>query len=385
MALTFSPDPPHLLEGAGTAAEQAARPRMFADHVNGGWTDGSTVVPPGLSAFPAGQSWGIWVWPVSTVDFGDGQSQSPFLKGLHTYPADGPYTITATSEDGRTVQTLVIHNRADQSSAPPTLTTVTPDSIAFDDGVATVTLDGAGFTAADKVMVQVYNTNQPGRVVPSTFVSATQLTCQINPLVAGGRSTLQVWVVAPDGKATDYVMVGVTYGPPPGPPYMFVQAGRENGAQVFVNPPSAVDWGDGNTDQGVVSGPHTYAADGAYTIVATAPDTTTQQTVFYARADQLTGPPSLTGVTPDTATAGSAPFTVTLDGAGFTATSKVSLYYPSDDTSTVVPYEEIVPTFVSAAQLTFEFDPTGHVAQQVNVWVTNDDGKATVADFIFLT
>lgn len=43
MALTFSPDPPHLLAGAGTAAEQSARPRLYADHVNGGWTD---TAPP---------------------------------------------------------------------------------------------------------------------------------------------------------------------------------------------------------------------------------------------------------------------------------------------------------------------------------------------------
>ena len=39
MALTFSPDPNHLLAGAGTAAQQTARPRQIADHVNGGWDD----------------------------------------------------------------------------------------------------------------------------------------------------------------------------------------------------------------------------------------------------------------------------------------------------------------------------------------------------------
>jgi hypothetical protein len=37
MALTFSPDPPHLAAGAGTAIEQSSGLRMLADHESGGW------------------------------------------------------------------------------------------------------------------------------------------------------------------------------------------------------------------------------------------------------------------------------------------------------------------------------------------------------------
>ena len=56
MALTFAPDPVHLLAGAGTAAQQSARPRLFADHANGGWAQaatGATAGAPG-SFTPAG-------------------------------------------------------------------------------------------------------------------------------------------------------------------------------------------------------------------------------------------------------------------------------------------------------------------------------------------
>lgn len=51
MALTFSPDPPHLLAGAGTAAEQTARGRMYADYADGGWT---ATAPATATAATAG-------------------------------------------------------------------------------------------------------------------------------------------------------------------------------------------------------------------------------------------------------------------------------------------------------------------------------------------
>jgi len=54
--LTYSPDPTHLAAGAGTAAAQAAQPRMVADTVNGGWdplATGATAGIPGAYT-PAG-------------------------------------------------------------------------------------------------------------------------------------------------------------------------------------------------------------------------------------------------------------------------------------------------------------------------------------------
>lgn len=51
MPKTFSPDPPHLLDGAGTAAEQAARPREYANTQNGGW---SGTAPAAATAATAG-------------------------------------------------------------------------------------------------------------------------------------------------------------------------------------------------------------------------------------------------------------------------------------------------------------------------------------------
>lgn len=48
--LTHSPDPQHLLAGAGTAAEQSARARQNADHANGGWVDAPPPIIPATGA-----------------------------------------------------------------------------------------------------------------------------------------------------------------------------------------------------------------------------------------------------------------------------------------------------------------------------------------------
>lgn len=47
MPSTFSPDPNHLDVGAGTAAQQTARPPQRADHTNGGWDSPSTGATAG--------------------------------------------------------------------------------------------------------------------------------------------------------------------------------------------------------------------------------------------------------------------------------------------------------------------------------------------------
>jgi hypothetical protein len=51
MASTFSPDPPHLGTGPGTAAAQTAVPRGVADYANGGWDDANPpIVATGATA-----------------------------------------------------------------------------------------------------------------------------------------------------------------------------------------------------------------------------------------------------------------------------------------------------------------------------------------------
>lgn len=47
---THSPDPTHIADGAGTAASQAAQPRMYASPTGIGWTDTAPVAATGATA-----------------------------------------------------------------------------------------------------------------------------------------------------------------------------------------------------------------------------------------------------------------------------------------------------------------------------------------------
>lgn len=82
MPVTFSPDPNHLDVGAGTAAQQAARPPQRADTENGGWDNkaaGATAGSPG-SWTPAGSA------PPYTLADCQGVTASPttgWLTGTH--------------------------------------------------------------------------------------------------------------------------------------------------------------------------------------------------------------------------------------------------------------------------------------------------------------
>jgi hypothetical protein len=86
MALTFSPDPPHLLAGAGTAAEQAARPRLYADYANGGWTE---TAPPSKGAASPGD-----IFPAEPTITAQDPANAAKLTGLG-YVADPQTAWTA--------------------------------------------------------------------------------------------------------------------------------------------------------------------------------------------------------------------------------------------------------------------------------------------------
>jgi hypothetical protein len=88
MPSTFSPDPQHLGTGAGTAAQQSARPREYADTDNGGYdvaATGATAGSPGTWT-PSGAR------PPSTLAGCAGLTASPataWTTGQHVLLADG--------------------------------------------------------------------------------------------------------------------------------------------------------------------------------------------------------------------------------------------------------------------------------------------------------
>lgn len=206
MALTFCPDPPNLCDtGPGTAAEQSARPRMYADYVNGGWTSGEQ--PPARpmtpltavgysSEFTLDLGWLLYAsepmnW-VSGALTADNEDNTQF-----NFEAFGPYTVTATAVDDAAVTTIGVLVR-DQANAPR-LTSLTPAT--YDTDATTpveILLTGSGFTADARPRVVL-----GGRPYEPSFelISATQMRIWIDPSVAAGGSG-PVFVWKPDGSTT---------------------------------------------------------------------------------------------------------------------------------------------------------------------------------------
>lgn len=89
MALTFSPDPPHLLAGAGTAAQQSARPRLVADHVNGGWDPAPITATGAIAGTP-----GTWTPTGATVPADLTALQAGIVANPATLWTVGQYVVT---------------------------------------------------------------------------------------------------------------------------------------------------------------------------------------------------------------------------------------------------------------------------------------------------
>lgn len=80
----------------------------------------------------------------------------------------------------------------DSTPAAPTLTSLTPTTVAASAAAGTVTLTGTGFVDGATIEVD-------GAAVPTTFVSATSLTTSYDPTTAG---TKQFTVRNPDGDTS---------------------------------------------------------------------------------------------------------------------------------------------------------------------------------------
>jgi hypothetical protein len=134
--LTFSPDPVNLLAGAGTAAQQASRPRMYADLENGGWTDtptnaatGATAGTPG-SFTPSGariptdtselMNWGVTANPATAWGGGAyvvlGDSSHTWWSGTAWAAGNAPALGREGAPDARTSR-----NPTSQPTSQPTI------------------------------------------------------------------------------------------------------------------------------------------------------------------------------------------------------------------------------------------------------------------------
>jgi hypothetical protein len=90
--LTFSPDPPHLAAGAGTAAAQAAQPRGYAAASGYGWQDTLPVPATGATAGTPGNFTPAGCFTPANLAAMAGLNAVPALAwstGQYVQPADG--------------------------------------------------------------------------------------------------------------------------------------------------------------------------------------------------------------------------------------------------------------------------------------------------------
>ncbi|HMY75311.1 MAG TPA: IPT/TIG domain-containing protein, partial [Blastocatellia bacterium] len=270
----------------------------------------------------------------AAITFGD----QPIAREISDVTAN---TLTANFTAGSvTVQ---------QPNPVPALTSLSPNSATSGTNGLTLTVNGSNFVPTSQVFW-----NGSGRT--TSFISATQLTATIpaGDLTTAGSATVTVTNPAPGGGTSN----GLTFtinNPSPSITSLNPNAATAGGAAFtltvngsgFING-STVQWnGNARTTtfvsatQLTASIPATDIATAGtanVTVTTPAPGGGTSAAATFAINNPL---PTLTSLSPNSATAGGAAFTLTVNGSGFVGTSTV--WWNGSLRTT---------TFVSATQLT---------------------------------
>ena len=231
-------------------------------------------------------------------------------------------------------------------NAVPTITSLSPSSVLVNSGAFILTVNGTGFVSGSVV-------NFLRGTVPTTFVSATQLTASISAADLTDLADFNVTVTSPtpgggtSGGARFQVYLPAptitSFTPASGPVGTMVTVQGTN-FQLVTNVGLAAP---GN----VYIAPYTVV--NATTITFTVPAgatsglvgvATSSGTAYSATNFTVTVPnpvPTITALSPTTAVAGSGPFSLTVSGTGFLASSVVNFNGTA-----------LATTYVSPTQLT---------------------------------
>ncbi|CAN5484457.1 hypothetical protein BH10ACI4_BH10ACI4_09170 [soil metagenome] len=261
------------------------------------------------------------------------------------------------------------------TTAAPVVSSVSPATVTAGSANFTLTVTGSGFVSGSAVQ---WNGN--GRT--TTYVSATQITAAIPASDVAAAGTAQVIVANPDGQKSSAASLTVS-APLPLPTITSISPGSavagDSGINLTVNGTgsrqgSQIVWnGNRITATTVVSAtqvsaalPASFLATAGTAVVAVANTDTgdTSSTLLFTIAPAR---PTLTSLSPATATAGSAAVTLTVNGTGFIAGATVAWAGSARTT-----------TYVSPTQLTASI-PASDLASagSVNVDVAQTGVRST--------
>ncbi|MGE0884969.1 MAG: PKD domain-containing protein [Blastocatellales bacterium] len=266
----------------------------------------------------------------------------------------------------------------------PALTSISPNSALQGSGAFTLTVNGSGFVPASVVRWNGQNRT-------TTFVSNSQLTASIlaGDLTNAGTANVTVFNGAPGGGTSNSLVFTVSQpNPVPVITSLSPNTAVENSAGFlltvngnnFVNG-SVVRWDGQNRQTTFVSATQLTAqilasdlqgtGQASVTVFNPAPGGGTSNVGTFNITSGQNPAPTLTGINPNSATAGAAAFVLTATGTNFVASSKVR--WNGQDLST---------TFVSATQLTAQVTANliaNAGTAQVTVFTPTPGGGVTTA------
>jgi hypothetical protein len=292
-----------------------------------------------------------------------------------TNPAPGGGTSTATN--------FTVNNLA------PTITSLSPTSATAGGAAFTLTVNGTNFVAASVV-------NFNGAAKTTTFVSATQITAAItaadiatagtpsvtvtNPSPGGGASGAQTFTINnPAPAITSLSPTGATAGGAAftltvnGTGFVSSSAVKFNGTAKTTTFVSATQLTAAITAADIAA-----AGSANVTVTNPAPGGGTSTVVVFNIASAPNPVPTLTSISPTSATAGGAAFTLTVNGTNYVSSSVVN-FNGSARTTTVVSATQLTASITAADIATagsfpitvFNPAPGGGTSSAVNLTVNN--------------
>ena len=293
-----------------------------------------------------------------------------------------------------TLGTLLLFCALSSTAQNPTVTSISPTSVAAGGPSFTLTVNGTGFVSGSSVLKSDwdYCPGGPWTTLPTTFVSATQLAALVAASQIATGSTGILKVVNPGGASSacfnlpinNPVPVATSLTPATavagGPAFNMAVTGSN-----FAST-SKVRWNGNDRTTNVVSSTALIASISASDIAAAG---TAFVSVFNPSPGgggsgiltfTITGNPvpAITSISPNNASAGGAAFTLTIDGSGFVDGSRAR-WSGSDRTTTFVsnvqlrasiPASDLVA--VGTAQVTvFNPAPGGGTSPSVSFSITN--------------
>jgi hypothetical protein len=283
-----------------------------------------------FSAAVTGSSNKSVTWAVNGTAGGNYTVGTISTAGVYTAPDVPP------SPNGVTVSvTSVADSKASASAAvtisnpAPTLTAVSPSTIAAGSADETITLSGDGFAAQSVAQAN-------GTALSTNVISTTQLTAIVPAAMLTSAGTLSITAETPGpggGTSTaETLTVSIAISVSPAAKTLDVNQSQQFTATVTGSTNQNVTWsvdgvaGGNSTDgsittAGLYTAPSIPPSPNSVTITATSSAEATQSAA--ATVGIVNPAPVLYSISPDAATAGDADTTVTVGGADFTAKSVV--------------------------------------------------------------